>query len=126
MQKASEQDDGVVRRAGLAVLGAFRMVKQVVLVDEDVDVFSDSDVWWAMATRLQASRDIAVLSNVQGFPLDPSQNPEFHPSLSGIGMTDKVVFDCTVPFKLKGRFRRSQFEPVPRELLREMLEKSCA
>jgi len=125
LQKASEQDDGVVRRGGMAVLGAFRMVKQVVLVDEDVDVFTDADVWWAMSTRLQASRDIVVLANVQGFPLDPSQNKEFHPSLSGIGMTDKAVFDCTVPFNLKERFRRSQFEPVQLELLREMQEKSC-
>jgi len=110
----------VVRRAGTALLGAFRMIKQVVLVDEDVDIFDDSDVWWAMATRFQAGRDLIVNKNQQGFPLDPSQNPEFHNNLSAAGMTDKVVFDCTVPFELRNRFRRSEFGAVHQDLVNQL------
>lgn len=125
LNKGSEQDDGVARRGGVATLSAFRMVKQVVLVDEDVDIFSDSDIWWAMATRFQATRDTIVLPNIQGFPLDPSQSKEFHSLLSTVGMTDKVVFDCTVPFKLRNHFRRSRFEPVSEELAQEMRARTC-
>lgn len=120
VRKQNDQDDGIVRRGAIAVLGAFRMVKQIVLVDDDVDLYDDQDVWWAMATRFQAGKDILIVPNVQGFPLDPSQKPEFHPSLSGVGMTDKVVLDCTVPFGRRERFKRSEFSQPSEELMREI------
>lgn len=123
VRKQCNQDDGIVRRGGVAVLGAFRMVKQLVLVDDDVDLYDDQDLWWAMATRFQAGKDILIVSNVQGFPLDPSQAPEFHPALSGAGMTDKVVLDCTVPYGRRERFKRSEFSQPSEELMREI--RSC-
>ena len=108
-RKETEQDDGLVRQAALAVVGIFRMIKQIVLVDDDVDVFSEEDVWWAMATRFQVDRDLLVVSNVQGFPLDPSQDPAYSPTITSPGLTAKAIFDCTVPFRLKEVFRRARF-----------------
>ena len=108
-RKESEQDDGLVRQAALAVVGVFRMIKQIVLVDDDVDVFSEEDVWWAMSTRFQVDRDLLVVSNVQGFPLDPSQDPAYSPTITSLGLTAKAIFDCTVPFRLKEIFRRATF-----------------
>lgn len=108
-RKASEQDDGVVRQAALAVFGVFRMIKQIVLVDDDVDVFSEEDIWWAMTTRFQIDRDLMTVSNVQGFPLDPSQNPAYSSTITAPGFTAKAVFDCTVPFRLKESFQRTVF-----------------
>lgn len=107
--KRSEQDDGMVRQTGLAVFGAFKMIKQIVLVDEDVDVFSEEDVWWAMTTRFQVDQDLITLSNVLGFPLDPSQTPDYSPSITSPGLSAKAVYDCTVPYRLKGTFRRAHF-----------------
>lgn len=124
VSKTADQDDGMIRRAGTAVLGAFRMVKQVVLVDDDVDLFNDSDLWWAMATRFQVGRDAIVIGNIQGFPLDPSQSADFHSGLSAAGNTDKVVLDCTVPFRLRRRFQRSRFGAIPEGVLKEILEKT--
>jgi len=108
-QKEQEQDDGVVRQAGLAVLGAFRTIKNIVLVDEDVNVFDEEDVWWAMTTRFQADQDLIIARNTQGFPLDPSQNPAYTSSITSPGFTTKAIFDCTVPFRLKSMFQRSIF-----------------
>ncbi len=108
-RKDSAQDDGLVKQAGLAVFGVFRMIKQIVLVDEDVDVFNEQDVWWAMTTRFQVDSDLISLSNIQGFPLDPSQNPDYSKTISSPGMTSKAVFDCTVPYRLKQAFKRVQF-----------------
>jgi 4-hydroxy-3-polyprenylbenzoate decarboxylase len=108
-RKEQDQDDGVVRRAALAALGTFRMLKQIVLIDEDVDVFNEEDVWWAMTTRFQADRDILMMQNTQGFPLDPSQDPAYSATITSPGLTTKAVFDCTVPFRLKKRFQRSIF-----------------
>ena len=109
-KKKCDQDDGLVKQAALAIFGVFRMIKQIVLVDEDVDVFNEQDVWWAMTTRFQADIDTITISDVQGFPLDPSQNPEYSSTISSTGLTSKVVFDCTVPYRLKDAFKRVSFK----------------
>ena len=108
-RKDCEQHDGLVKQAALAIFGVFRMIKQIVLVDEDVDVFNEQDVWWAMTSRFQIDTDLISLSNVQGFPLDPTQNPEYSPNISSTGLTAKAVFDCTVPYRLKNKFKRVNF-----------------
>ena len=106
--KQSEQDDGMVRQAGVAVFGAFKMIKQIVLVDDDVDVFNEADVWWAMTTRFQVDVDLISIPNLLGFPLDPSQSPEYSPTISCKGLTSKAIFDCTVPYQLKEVFKRAE------------------
>lgn len=108
VDKSSAADDGIVREAAAALLEDLAMVKTVVLVDADVDVFSEEDVWWAMTTRFQADRDIVVLPDRRGFRLDPSQHPDYSPSIPSAGRTTKAVFDCTVPFRLRSRFGRSR------------------
>ncbi|MFF2521909.1 UbiD family decarboxylase domain-containing protein [Streptomyces liangshanensis] len=110
-RKRSPADDEVVRKASESVLEEFRMAKTVVSVDEDVDVESDADLWWAMTTRMQADRDVVVLPDREGFPLDPTQSPAYSPALSADGRTAKVVFDCTVPFAQRDRFHRPRFTP---------------
>jgi UbiD family decarboxylase len=41
-------------------------------VDDDVNVLNDSDVLWAMGTRMQADDDISIIRNAMGAILDPS------------------------------------------------------
>jgi 3-polyprenyl-4-hydroxybenzoate decarboxylase len=62
----------------------------VVVVDDDIDVFDESDVLWAMATRVQADRDLTVISGSLGAILDPSASPE--------GLTAKLGIDATRQF----------------------------
>jgi UbiD family decarboxylase len=107
--KQNEQDDITVKQAGVEILRTFRMIKQVILVDEDVNLFSEEEVWWAMATRFQADVDIITLNNLPGFHLDPSQMPGMSPRITEPGMTSKVVFDCTVPYNLRNEFKRTSF-----------------
>ncbi|MDP6705551.1 MAG: UbiD family decarboxylase [Alphaproteobacteria bacterium] len=63
---------GQATNAILAVLGSDLYMKRVVVVDQDVDVFDDREVNWAIATRCQPDRDITVISNARGSDLDPS------------------------------------------------------
>lgn len=107
--KRQARDDELVREASTAVLEASRMIKLVVNVDEDVDLESEQDLWWAMVTRLQGDRDIVVLSDREGFPLDPTQHTGYSAALSADGRTAKTVFDCTVPYGQQDRFRRPRF-----------------
>ncbi|MFG3284164.1 UbiD family decarboxylase [Streptomyces sp. NPDC048111] len=107
--KRSPADDETVRKAAESVLEEFRMAKLAVSVDEDVDIESDADLWWAMTTRLQADRDLSVLPDRLGFPLDPTQSTAYAPGLSADGRTAKAHFDCTVPYGHGPRFHRPRF-----------------
>ena len=42
------------------VLGVDHYLKLVIVVDDDIDVFDESDVMWAVATRMQADRDLVI------------------------------------------------------------------
>ena len=51
-----------------------RSLKQVTIVDEDIDPNSADAVEYAMATRFQADKDLIILSKVRGSSLDPSSD----------------------------------------------------
>jgi UbiD family decarboxylase len=72
------------------VLGVDHYLKLVVVVDDDIDVFDESDVLWAVATRAQADRDLVVISGSLGALLDPSADER--------GVTAKLGIDATRPF----------------------------
>ena len=47
-------------------------LKYVVVVDEEIDVYNPMEVEWAIATRVQADRDVMVIPGARAKPLDPS------------------------------------------------------
>ncbi|HEX3175822.1 MAG TPA: UbiD family decarboxylase [Methylomirabilota bacterium] len=72
------------------VLGVDHYLKLVIVVDDDIDVFDESDVMWAVATRMQADRDLVTISGSLGAMLDPSADER--------GTTAKLGIDATRPF----------------------------
>ena len=111
-RKLSASDEGRQRQAALAALAAFPELKHVILVDEDVDLFDTNDVLWAMTTRYQGDASTVFIPGVRCHPLDPSQSPDFSPSIPFPGITCKTIFDCTAPYAIKDRFRRPRFGAV--------------
>ena len=85
---------GEARNAIAAVHASIGDVKHVHVVDDDIDVFSDEEIDWAMATRFQADRDLVVASGFRAVPLDPS--------LEGKRVGAKAGFDCTIPLAMRG------------------------
>ncbi|HYB41537.1 MAG TPA: UbiD family decarboxylase [Candidatus Methylomirabilis sp.] len=81
---------GEAKHAIPIVLGVDHYLKLVIVVDDDIDVFDESDVLWAVATRMQADRDLIVLSGSLGALLDPSADER--------GVTAKLGIDATRPF----------------------------
>ena len=63
---------GEARNAIAACFGALANVKNVFVVDPDIDIFSDEQMDWALATRFQPDRDLVVMSGLRTLPLDPS------------------------------------------------------
>jgi 2,5-furandicarboxylate decarboxylase 1 len=83
---------GEARNAIAAALSSVGNVKHVFVFDPDIDIFSDRQVDWALATRFQADRDLMVLSGMRTLPLDPS--------LAGARVGSKAGFDCTMPIEV--------------------------
>lgn len=73
-----------------AIMAAFTghpSLKKVIIVDQDVDIYDDRQVEWAVATRFQAHRGLVVVKNAAGSSLDPSAE----------GTTSKMGIDATKP-----------------------------
>jgi 2,5-furandicarboxylate decarboxylase 1 len=88
---------GEARNAIAAVFSCLANVKHVFIVDPDIDVFSDEQMEWALATRFQADRDLVTQDRMRAMPLDPS--------LLGTHHTAKAGFDLTLPFLRPGTNR---------------------
>ena len=111
-KKTVPSDEGRQRQAALLAFSAFPELKQVILVDEDVDIFDTNDVLWAMTTRMQADVDIVTIPGVRCHPLDPSNDPACSWSIRDHGIACKTIYDATVPFNQKARFHRAKFMEV--------------
>jgi len=114
-KKTVHTDEGKQRQAALLAFSAFPELKHVILVDEDVDIFDSRDVMWAMNTRFQGDRDIITIPGVRCHPLDPSSDPEYSSSILDRGISCKTIFDCTIPFHLKDKFKRAQFMEIDKD-----------
>lgn len=79
-----------VKKIIAAAFAAHRSLKQVTVVDEDIDIRSAESVEYAMATRFQAATDMTVLHDVRGSSLDPSSDQK---NLK----TSKLGIDATRP-----------------------------
>lgn len=118
-KKTVASDEGRQRQAALLAFSAFSELKNIFLVDEDVDCFDMNDVLWAMNTRFQGDIDIITIPGVRCHPLDPSNDPEYSSSIRNHGIACKTIFDCTVPFNQKEKFRRAKFMEVdPKQWLK--------
>lgn len=88
-----KQREGEAKNVIMAAFGAHYDVKQVIVVDTDVDVHDPEQVEWAVATRFQADRDLVVVSHALGSILDPS---------SDRGVSAKMGLDATRPLEYPG------------------------
>jgi UbiD family decarboxylase len=88
---------GQAKNAILAVLGADLYMKRVVIVDDDVDVFNDRQVNWAIATRCQPDRDILIVGNARGSDLDPSTKEDGNTAKWGVDATAKPSLAAYTP-----------------------------
>ncbi|MSO64654.1 MAG: UbiD family decarboxylase [Alphaproteobacteria bacterium] len=92
---------GEVRDALMTAMG-FRRLKAIIAVDDDIDIFNDSEMMWALATRVQWERGAIVASGLSGSLMDPSLP-------RGARTVQKVGIDATLaPAEVAGVPR-----PVP-------------
>jgi UbiD family decarboxylase len=95
-------DDG--KKAIEAAFNGHKSMKHVVVVDDDVDIYSPNAVEWAIATRFQGDKDLIVKPDQPGSSLDPSGKHESGKKT----LTTKVGVDATIPSDVD----RSKYEIV--------------
>lgn len=80
--------EGQAQQAAQLLIGLDHYVKLVIVVDKDIDPSDEDAVMWALATRMQADRDITVLTRCLCNRLDPSSDD---------GLGAKLLIDATRP-----------------------------
>jgi len=102
---ALRRADAAKARPAIDALFKAPGMKHITVVDDDIDVFSDEEVEWAMGTRFRADRDLIIGSNYRGFYEDPTADGE--------GMIAKAGLDATAKESAKRIGRR---RPKPPQL----------
>jgi 2,5-furandicarboxylate decarboxylase 1 len=85
----AKRTPGQAKNAICAAFASDMLLKHVVIVDDDIDVFDEEAVLWAISNRFQADRDLVVIANAQGSELDPTAGPG--------GVNAKMGLDATKP-----------------------------
>ena len=91
MEKLNEGD---AKRAAMAALATEIAIRMVIVVDEDVDIYSDEAVFWAVTTRVSHASAFTIIEGSLGNFLNPAGY-----SAGGENRTldDKVIIDATKP-----------------------------
>jgi 2,5-furandicarboxylate decarboxylase 1 len=87
--KIDKKQEGQAKNIMMGAFAAHYDIKQVVVVDRDVNIHDGESVEWAIATRFQADQDLLVVNNTQGSKLDPTTMED------GVGA--KMGLDATIP-----------------------------
>ncbi|MDE2064354.1 MAG: UbiD family decarboxylase, partial [Bradyrhizobium sp.] len=112
--KIDKKSQGEPKNVIMGAFGGHYDVKQVVVVDMDVNIDDEREIEWAVATRFQADRDLVVVSGAQGSKLDPS---------SDNGISAKMGIDATKPLPTEAmEFKRIQVKGIEKVDLGKVLE----
>ena len=88
----TKQKEGDSVNAIMAALGAHPSMKMVTIVDDDIDIYNDQEVEWAVSTRFQGHKGLVIIENARGSSLDPSADET----------TTKMGIDATKPIGVEG------------------------
>jgi 2,5-furandicarboxylate decarboxylase 1 len=102
--RKKNEDDGIQTLE--AAFAGHKSAKHIWVYDDDIDIYSDEEREWAMATRFQADDDLLIKDRETGSSLDPSAE-------TGTNLTTKCGFDCTKKLETKGKsFKKAKFPEV--------------
>ncbi len=110
----AKRTPGQAKNAICAAIAADMLLKHVIVVDDDIDVFDEERVLWAVANRFQADRGLVVIANAQGSELDPSAGASGVNAKMGLDATkplDGFPPELCVPAEVMERVRLEDFLP---------------
>ncbi len=110
VKKRKPSDEGLQRNLLSAALGMVRGLRMVIVVDEDVNVWSMEDIIWALITRVTPSTDIVRGIGGRGQAYQPGERLVAGGGAGAVSAYEGGLgIDATVPFSEKARFTRAKF-----------------
>jgi 2,5-furandicarboxylate decarboxylase 1 len=106
-----KSNEGEPKNVALAAMTAYVNIKNVIVVDSDVDIYNPAEVLWAVNNRVNPREDVFVIPNSQGHELDPCSDET--------GVQNKMGIDATLPANRK-TLKRAVYPSV--DLFRYMSE----
>lgn len=82
-----KSNPGEPYNAAMAAFTAHVNIKQVIVVDPDVNIYDPADVIWALTNRVDWSKDIFLVEGAQGHEMDPTADIR--------GVHTKIGIDAT-------------------------------
>jgi 2,5-furandicarboxylate decarboxylase 1 len=99
---------GEGKNALLALLSVSE-VKLAIVTDEDINIHDPDDLDWALTFRVQADKDLVVVTGARGKHVDPSVRA-WELGKGGLPTTAKLGIDATIPEGVPKRFyKRIQY-----------------
>ncbi len=82
-----KNNPGQPKNVALAAMTAHINIKQVIVVDPDVNIYDPADVLWALTNRVDWSQDTFTVPHAQGHEMDPTADTR--------GVHTKIGIDAT-------------------------------
>lgn len=101
--RINKKNPGEPKNIALAAMMTYVNIKNVIVVDADVDIYNPADIMWALSSRVIPERDIFYVPNSQGHELDPSSDMR--------GVQTKMATDATLDEASRG-FERVAYPEV--------------
>ncbi|MDH3292964.1 MAG: UbiD family decarboxylase [Acidimicrobiia bacterium] len=78
---------GTPKNLAMAALAAHINIRNVIVVDRDIDIHEPAELQWALTNRVHWTDDVFVVANAQGHEMDPTADKR--------GVSTKVGIDAT-------------------------------
>jgi len=82
------------------ILETYYYIKQLIVINDDLDIYDPRDIALALATRMQPANDVIIRHNLPSSPLDPStevtEGKDWY-------LGSKIGFNATIPGKDKDK-----------------------
>jgi UbiD family decarboxylase len=113
-----QQRVAITEAISTPVIGAWPYLNFVIVVDDDVDIYDEEMILWAVATRTNWESDIMVFTDMIGSMIDPLVKDLDNPTITkcGIDATKPLLKPFSkladVPKEVKEKVRLEEFIPL--------------
>lgn len=122
VQIEKKRDDDAVKVIN-HLLPSNSFLKLVVVVDKDVNIHDNNEVFWALATRVHFDKNVVIKTGMPGSMIDPATEggERTHDTSLLVTQTTKMGIDATKPLKELIRYERIDVpEDVKKRIARKM------
>jgi len=100
-----ERDNpGTAKNLAMAAMAAHINIRNVIVVDRDIDIHEPSEIQWALTNRVHWGDDVIPIQGAQGHEMDPVADQR--------GVSTKVIIDATYKRERREYGARVSYAPV--------------